>query len=189
MVWKHGLGSVEALPARAEDRKALFFAMARDQEAVMFRVATRLTGDPQRAEDLVRDTVLAAYAPFMEGKVTELKGFRAWILKVLSNLYLASRRKERRQVLTGDAFLEGATREQDSTDGELLRSTWNTKLSQALEALNPDQRLCVELVYVEQLEYEEAANILGIPIGTVRSRLSRARETMAKILESGGFNS
>src|SRR5262249_40736248 len=130
-----------------------------------------LRGDRDRADDLVQDTLERALSYWhlrrTEGNV------RSWLYTILYNRFLSdqhrARRRGRHDVLTEGTELPGIDGGQDSVleHRDLLR---------AFSALPEEQRSVLLLIGVQDLSYEEAARVLGVPIGTVMSRLHRGRE-------------
>lgn len=177
-----------ALPLGREERRRLYFALAREHESIMVRVALRLAENQTLAEDVVRDAVLAALPAFEEGRLAHPSEFRPWILAFVWNAYRTQRRREHRHGTVEDAVLERTMDPAPGPAEQLARVTMSEPVEQALAALSADQRLCVELVYVQEMEYAEAAAVLGVPVGTVRSRLARARGTMLAMLRENGGN-
>jgi RNA polymerase sigma factor (sigma-70 family) len=143
------------------------------------RYARLLTGDPMRADDLVQDTLERAckkWALWQPG--SEL---RSWLLAMMHNLYMNQLRDWRLD--DGHAALEDApepAHEPFAHTGELM------DLQQALIALSPVLREVLLLVTVEEYTYAETANILAVPIGTVMSRLHRAREKVRRLMNPAG---
>lgn len=139
------------------------------------RYARLLTGDATRADDLVQDTLERAclkWSLWQPGSA-----LRAWLLTLMHNLYLNQRRDRRHD--DGAAPLDEAdepAHEPLAALGERL------DLAQALARLAPAQREVLLLVGVEEYSYAEAAQILGVPIGTVMSRLHRGREQLRAAL-------
>ncbi len=129
----------------------------------------------------------AAFSSFMPGT-----NFRAWTLRILTNNYLTLyRRRQQVQFVPWDDELEASQFQQgiksDATgepEPALLGGILDPELEMALARLSEGIRLAVLLVDVEALTYEEAAAALGIPVGTVRSRLTRGREQMRSGLAS-----
>ncbi len=156
---------------------------------VLLRVARRLTSDPADAEDLVQDTLVRAYRALdrFDGKHP-----RAWLLTILRNTWKNSLR-ERRPLLVDDHDREFARTAAHGPDGRggaeehVMLDTVDHALVAALESLSQKKRDVVVLVDVDGLTYQEAADVLGIPIGTVMSRLHRARKQLRQELEDGGF--
>lgn len=138
------------------------------------RYARALTGERIAADDLVQDTLERAWRKlhlFRAG--TDL---RAWLFTVMHNVYVNQVRSARSR-RTDEADLDEVPMREPEADGLVMRD-----LDRALLALPPDQRAVVLLVALEDMSYEEAARTLEIPIGTVMSRLSRAREKLRAMM-------
>ncbi|MGS5085587.1 RNA polymerase sigma factor [Hydrogenophaga sp. A37] len=138
------------------------------------RYARLLTGDASRADDLVQDTLERACHKWALWRLrADGSGLRAWLLSLMHNLYLNQVRDqvhERQSV----ALDEG----NEPSHDPFARTPERLDLEQALAALSPVLRETVLLVCVEELGYAEAAQVLGVPVGTVMSRLSRGREQL-----------
>jgi RNA polymerase sigma-70 factor (ECF subfamily) len=156
---------------------------------VLLRVARRLTGSPQDAEDAVQETLIRAYRAIerFDGRHP-----RAWLLTILrhavSNMY---RRKRPQLADSPEALLQlpaAGPEGRNGTEERVLDGVVEIEITQALFALGQSFREVVVLVDVDGLSYQEAADVLGIPIGTVMSRLHRARNKMRKRLERAGFS-
>jgi RNA polymerase sigma-70 factor, ECF subfamily len=132
-----------------------------------------LRGDSESADDLVQDTLERALSRWHLRRNEE--NVRGWLYTILYNRFLTDRDRAKRRgqhdVLTDETELPGVDGGQDSAleYRDLLR---------AFSALPEEQRSVLLLVGVEDLSYEEAARVLGVPIGTVMSRLSRGRERL-----------
>jgi len=142
----------------------------------LLSVAARLTGTRAEAEDLVQDTLLKGWqhrARFQPGT-----NLNAWLFTILRNIFYSDHRKRVREVEDQDgsyaARLATAPHQGDRLDVEDLQS--------ALAKLPPDQREALVLVGAEGVSYEEAATIMGCKVGTVKSRVSRARGRLAELL-------
>lgn len=160
----------------------MFLRLVRECEPTLLRVARRLCVGRDDADDVVQDAVVAAYRAFMAGRFEEMENFRPWMLRILRNTFLQAERKRKRWVLPGRDALEALT---DVRPAQPPPSSLDAELDRALLALSDEQRICIELVYFEELEYEEAALVLQVPVGTVRSRLARARYSMyASLVEA-----
>jgi len=157
------------------------------------RVAQRLCrGDTDRAQDLVQDSLVRAYQAYLDGKLRWTSGVRAWLIRILTNVFLndCQRRKGKDSGIDLDTLIseDQAPIESlrapptDRPEGALMLKTLDEPLEKALNSLSDEFRTCVVLVDVEGLEYAEAAGALGIPIGTVRSRLARARLQLHALL-------
>lgn len=153
-------------------------ALVAEHYAAVFRYAFRLAGNQADAEDLAQQVFLAA-----QRKLDQLRGLeaaRAWLFAILRNCFLASRRRPRPQALGKelhwDELPEDAARPA-AIDSELLQ--------QALDALPDDYRMVVLMYYFEDCPYKEIAEQLDIPVGTVMSRLSRAKACLRTGLWGG----
>lgn len=142
------------------------------------RYARALVGDRAAADDLVQDTLERAWAKlhlFRRG--TDL---RAWLFTVMHNVHVNQVRAARPTDALEDEMPELAQRAAQG-DALLVRD-----LERALAALPVAQREVLLLVALEDLSYEETARVLGIPIGTVMSRLARAREKLRGLMQERG---
>jgi RNA polymerase sigma-70 factor (ECF subfamily) len=158
----------------------------------LYSAALRMTRNPADAEDLVQETYLRAYRGF-EG-FTEGTNLRAWLYRILTNTYINAYRARQRRPEERDlaevedlylyrriGALEGALAARSAED-ELVDLFTDDEVKGALDALPEQFRLAVYLADVEGFSYKEIADILGIPIGTVMSRLHRGRKAMQKEL-------
>jgi RNA polymerase sigma-70 factor (ECF subfamily) len=138
--------------------------------------AISLCGDVDRADDLVQETLVKAWkniASFEEG--TNLK---AWLFTILRNTFFSQIRKRRREVSIDDTAIELRL----SVHPEQQGFSDLTDFKKALLQLSDDQREALILVGAEGFSYEEAAEIAGCAIGTVKSRVNRARTRMSELL-------
>jgi RNA polymerase sigma-70 factor (ECF subfamily) len=144
------------------------------------RHARGLAGEASRADDLVQDTLERAWRyrwrfqlrPRL-GATDESDGLFAWLLTIMHRLHLNAVRRPDRIELT-DAPPDIPVDDNPGLRRDLLR---------ALATLPEEQRAVLLLVGLEQFAYKEAADVLGVPVGTVMSRLSRARERMRVALD------
>lgn len=138
--------------------------------------AISLCGDVDRADDLVQETLVKAWKnidSFEAG--TNLK---AWLFTILRNTYFSEIRKRRREVSVDD----GAIEQRLSVHPQQQGAADLTDFKKALLQLSDDQREALILVGAEGFSYEEAAEISGCAIGTVKSRVNRARVRLSEIL-------
>jgi RNA polymerase sigma-70 factor (ECF subfamily) len=156
---------------------------------VLLRVARRLTGDHAGAEDLVQETLLRAYraADRFDGRYP-----RAWLLTIMRNTWRNMNRRVRPLLLHGEDAI--ALVVDDGPDGggaerQVVDRMIDPDLAEALRSLSDDHRAVVLLVDVDGLAYHEAADVLGVPAGTVMSRLHRARTRLRRRLERRGRRS
>jgi len=145
------------------------------------RYAHALLGDRARAEDLVQDCLERAWSRFHLWR--EGSNLRTWLFTIMHNLHAnAARTASRRpQTVPMDESSIVAPIRAAQEDGLELAS-----IETALAALSEDQRQVILLVGLEEMSYQEAAAVLGVPIGTVMSRLHRARERLRQLLTGGG---
>jgi len=138
------------------------------------RYARALAGDQAAADDLVQDTLERAWAKLhLYRRGTDL---RAWLFTVMHNVYVNQLRAVRPGAQL-DEELPELSQPARQSDGLELRD-----LDRAIRRLPPEQREVLLLVVLEDMSYEKAAATLGIPIGTVMSRLARAREKLRAML-------
>lgn len=138
--------------------------------------AISLSGNADRADDLVQEALVKAWDKidtFQAG--TNLK---AWLFTILRNAYFSEFRKRRREVADGDGEYSAKLSVQPAQHGHLDLND----LVAALEQLSEDQREAILLVAAEGFSYEEAAEISGCAVGTVKSRVNRARARLAEIM-------
>jgi RNA polymerase sigma-70 factor, ECF subfamily len=138
--------------------------------------AISLCGSVERADDLVQETMLRAFAhldQFQPGT-----NMSAWLFTILRNLFRSEYRKRRREVEDVDGSLAESMVSQPEQAGRIEFK----ELQAALAQLLPDQREALILVAASGLSYEQAAEICGCPVGTVKSRVSRARTQLAALL-------
>lgn len=136
------------------------------------RYARGLMGDPMQADDLVQDTLERVWNRFDSWR--ESGSLRAWAFGIMHNLFLDHvRRRKSRQEDEADGTLPDLPDRATQTDQLEVRD-----LERALSRLPDEYRSVLLLIAVEELSYKEAASVLGVPIGTVMSRLSRARERL-----------
>jgi len=157
----------------------------------LYHAALRMARQKEWAEDLTQDTLIRAYERFelfMPGT-----NFRAWLFTILTHTYLNDCERGKRRPLTASfdsVNVQGSTWEFPAPEANndpvvlLMVDTLDERLQAALDALPDDYRLAVVLVDLEDMSYQEAADALKIPIGTVRSRVSRGRAQMRHALRS-----
>lgn len=155
----------------------------------LYSAGLRLTRNPSDAEDLVQETYLRAYRGF--ARFEEGTNLRAWMYRILTNTFINSYRKKQREPVTvQDDEIEdwylfdrlGASGVEASAESEVLDRLPDEEVQRALEALPEGFRMAVLLADVEGFSYKEVAAILGVPIGTVMSRLHRGRKALQKAL-------
>ncbi|WP_421773147.1 sigma-70 family RNA polymerase sigma factor [Gracilimonas sp.] len=150
----------------------------------LYNFALRLTTDPNDAEDLVQDTIVKAYRFFSSyEKGTNAK---AWMFRILKNSFINNYRKTSKKPSQVDydevsSYYESIRAERTETsdlESLMFREMMDDDLSYALKRLPEDFRTVVLLCDVDGYTYEEIANMLDVPIGTIRSRLHRGRNLL-----------
>ena len=155
----------------------------------MYNFALKLTNDVDEARDLVQDTCMKAFRfihSFEPGTYA-----KAWLFRILKNNFINDYRKKSRgpskvefewveQSITGDEDSEPAF--QADLQAETVNEMLGDEITAAIQALPVDFRMIIILCDLEEFSYEEMARILNIPIGTVRSRLHRARTLLKEAL-------
>lgn len=149
----------------------------------VYRFALSLTRDAADADDVVQETFLRAYRSwhtFQPGSDA-----RRWLFTITRNVFLRTRERERKHVDVDDADLEALSTFQsqgesvrDGSDQILSRVDLQPALKRAIDELEEPFKSAVVLVDLEDQSYEAASQILGVPIGTVRSRLFRGRRVL-----------
>jgi RNA polymerase sigma-70 factor (ECF subfamily) len=147
--------------------------------------ALRLTRSREEAEDLAQEAIVRAYQAFER---FDGSNFRAWILRILTNLYINRYRQKQRgpQVasLEEDSVLEPVAGTEEAPDRQLFDNLVGAEVEEALKQVPEDFRIAVILSDIEGMSYQEIAEATNVPIGTVRSRLARGRAAMRRLLES-----
>jgi RNA polymerase sigma-70 factor (ECF subfamily) len=202
-------GGAESALTEAQERAAIarsqrgdrnaFNALVTRYQSAAYGLALRMLGDAEAAADVTQDAFFAAFR-----NIRSLRGmsFRAWLLRIVSNgCYDYWRAQRRRPTESLDALLAGSADTGDAVSVEpalaraLADPSW-TPESAALRAeviatieaavlrLAPDQRLVIILSDIQGLSYEEVARVAEIPLGTVKSRIARARARLRETLLS-----
>ncbi len=142
--------------------------------------ATSLTNNPDRADDLVQETIVRAWT-----KIEQFErgtNLHAWLFTILRNLFHSEYRKRRREVEDADGSYAARLKTHPSQQARLDLEDFRA----ALAKLPLDQREALLLVGAQGLSYEEAAEICGVAVGTVKSRVNRARNRLAALLDLAG---
>ena len=185
-------------PSLTEDDVDLFARLLAAHQEKLYRVAYRMAGHHEDAQDLLQDALLEAYRSFK--KFQRGTYFDKWLYRIMTNTFIDRQRHKKRvgRIDSLDTPSVGAD------DGEIsareipdwteepsrrvLHDEFGEPVQKALNQLKPDFRMVLILSDVEEFSYEEIAEMLNIPIGTVRSRLHRARDMMRQALMGSGAN-
>jgi len=138
--------------------------------------AVSLCGNLDRADDLVQETLVKAWSKL--GSFVEGTNLRAWLFTILRNIYYSEYRKRRREVADSDGAIAArlATAPAQNSHMDML------DFRAALQELPADQREALILIGASGLSYEEAAGVCGCAVGTMKSRVNRARGRLAELL-------
>ena len=176
-------------PTRAQEE---FEALFRPILSMAYGTAVRLTRDRTEAEDLVQDAALLAFRAF--GSFQPGTNFKAWFFRILTNAFYSRHRKtkhERNNVSTEDLpalYLYSRTAEiglhsQEPDPAAAMMDRFDTEhVAEALDALPEEYRVVASLYFVDDLSYQQIAEAVGCPVGTVRSRLHRGRRMLQRAL-------
>jgi RNA polymerase sigma-70 factor (ECF subfamily) len=169
---QRGDADVELATKAASGDQLAFVEILRRYDSDLRRLAFRMLGDRDEMDDVLQEAYLKAFA--------SIRGFRGaaslrtWLYRIVYNTGLDQLRRRRRQ--PEKRYVNAVTRDpSEQTDLRL-------SLAEALAALPPEERAVVLLVDAEGLSYEEAAEVVGVAVGTIASRLSRARAALRRAL-------
>lgn len=174
----------------SENHNATFEKLVQPHFDRLYRLAFRLTGRKAEAEDLFQELLIKAY-----GKLDDLVAIDepgSWLSRVMYNLFIDERRRFARQrmhtveegFLPGDGLEGFAGTEDPVRDNQRLEKL--KQLDQALAQLSDEHRIVVLLHDTEGYKLEEIHTLMNIPLGTVKSRLHRARARLREILTTSG---
>ena len=161
-----------------------------NQLDALFRTALRMLGNREDAEDAVQSALDKAWRGLDGYRIGS--SMKPWLFRILTNTCIDQLRKRTRQTAAvedgADVDLVAAADVEFSPDELLARRELSELVEAEIARLPHWYRSVLQLVVVEQLTYEEAASVLELPVGTVRSRLSRARAKLAQALAAAGVN-
>ncbi|MDZ7268785.1 MAG: sigma-70 family RNA polymerase sigma factor [candidate division KSB1 bacterium] len=173
-----------------DERRRRFEALAFPQMNALYNLALRLMRHRFDAEDLVQETCLRAFRSF--DQFAAGSNFKAWIFRILTNVFINEYRRKKRVPPQVDFEKnlhsvpsvddEGPDPFATARDEQRYADLFGDEVSAALQKLSPEFRMVVLLCDLEEFSYKEIAGILGVPIGTVMSRLSRARRQLQQHL-------
>ncbi len=186
--------------ASAEDLRLIEMSLKGDRDALdqlvrkyqprAYQFAFRLTGDPDSASDLTAEAFVRAYNNLH--RFRQESQFSTWLFRILTNCFLDTKKKEKLRkhqsledlVTTEDGEVERQFESQDESPLEVAEGEERNRiLSKAIRKLPDYQRAMIVMYHIEMLSYEEIAANLDLPIGTVKSRLNRARLALRELLE------
>lgn len=187
-----------ALIARGQQGdRAAFNALVEKYQGAAYALALRMLGDPDTACDVTQEAFFSAYRALA---TFHGASFRAWLLRIVSNgCYDVFRARGRQPATSLEALLEhdDASSSDAHLPGGMVDPSWNPEetalrsetmrtIEAALLQLPPEQRLAIVLCDIQGLAYEEVARIMETPLGTVKSRIARARTQLRTLLTRQG---
>ncbi|SDE18507.1 sigma-70 family RNA polymerase sigma factor [Auraticoccus monumenti] len=183
-------GEVDLATETDAERRARFESDALQYLDQLYGAALRMARNAADAEDVVQETYAKAWASFHQ--YTPGTNLKAWLYRILTNTYINSYRKKQRQPQTSDSgevqdwqlarAAEHTSAGLRSAEAEAIDRLPDSTVKGALQQLSPDFRMAVYLADVEGFAYKEIAEIMDTPIGTVMSRLNRARKQLRGLL-------
>lgn len=181
-------GKDQVVPA--EEQRRRFESLALPLIDPLFNFACFLSRNRTEAEDLVQETYMKAWNGY--GAFRGESAFRTWIFRILHNAFLSSRKNvhtSRLEQLDEEQHEDFLPRTQDTPESILLNELHLSVVREAMEEIPLFMREILVLREVEEMSYQAISEILEIPIGTVMSRLARARQTLRGVALSkiGGF--
>jgi RNA polymerase sigma-70 factor, ECF subfamily len=174
------------------DKRASFQREALPHMDAVYRFALRLTGSPDRAQDLVQDTFVRALRAW--DQYTPGTQCKSWLFTICRNLFLRQRERVHRhdEIVAENAPRDGggdgaenplwASVQELDPEGEFFGSIVDKQVLRAVDALPEEYRTAVVLSDLEGLSYDEIADMLKVPVGTVKSRLFRGRRRLQQAL-------
>lgn len=190
-------GSSERGSGSEQARRALFEQEVERLMDRLYGTALRLTGNPDDAEDVVAEAVGKAWSGLDD--LRDVQCMEGWLFRILNNTFVSAWRRQRTKLENEQGVPDDSEAEDFSLfrklhqpfllwwgtpEQEFLNDVLKEDLQRALDGLPDVFRMVIVLVEVQGYTYEEVSNLLEIPIGTVRSRLSRARTLLQKALWS-----
>lgn len=160
------------------DQRKRFEEMFLEYLNTLYNFALRLTGSQVDAEDLVQETFLSAFRS--SSKFKKGTNARSWLFKVMYNIFINQRKRKKREYEILELEKERLLNQEISQD--LSNKSLSSDLQEALNALPEEFRTVVVLCDREGFSYRDISKIVGCPVGTVRSRLFRARKLLCKKL-------
>jgi RNA polymerase sigma-70 factor (ECF subfamily) len=181
-----------AFVGRKKHQRDVFWNLAQNQTRFLYNVALRYVGNPYDAEDLVQETLYTACKKFHQ--LRDSRKFKSWMFTILRNHFLKLQRKKAQ--VQADEFEDGidclSQLESDSIRQDAA-SVYERKIEaetvqSILDKLPEKYKTVLILHYMEDSSYQEIADMLAVPLGTVMSRLSRAKQIMKKALLRSTIN-
>ena len=169
----------------ADDKRRSFEKEAIPFLDTVYRVALRLAGDPTQADDLTQETMLKAFRAWHQYE--QGTNVRAWLLTILRHTFINEYRRDKSRGTTVDVaeyeqFTVFHDVQEADPEGRFFDQIVDEEVVRAIEQLPEEFRECLVLSDIGDLSYAEVANIMKVPVGTVKSRLYRARQALQRLL-------
>jgi len=180
-LWKHGrVGGSRILHSAADQAESSEFAALVERQArFLYRVAYSVVRNAQDAEDVVQETFLKLYRT---GAWKEMQEEKAYLARVAWRI--AVKRLPKREMAQAESEVEGLKANGDSPEVQAVRSGLEMRMRRLIDALPEELRRPLVLSALEEMSSREIGLVMGIPEGTVRTRLMRAREELRKRFEA-----
>jgi RNA polymerase sigma-70 factor (ECF subfamily) len=173
----HPLTTAQRAAAASSAQDAAFKAQLIAQMQHLRAFAISLAGSVDRGDDLMQETMLKAWAA--RSSFAQGTNLRAWLFTILRNNFMTEHRKRRREVEDPEGTIAGALAVEAGQESHVALED----LRSALARLPDEQREAVLLVGGSGASYEEAADIAGVAVGTIKSRVNRARRRLGELME------
>jgi RNA polymerase sigma factor (sigma-70 family) len=164
----------------AEGDEASLTRLYERHSQAIFSYLIQLTGDRSESEEILQDTFVAAWKAAR--RFRGLSRVRTWLLAIARRQARDRRRRHALDIDTGTE-LEGMVDPSDGPDTIVLARVESAEFAGLVARLSAHQRDILNLAFVQELSYAEMAEVLGVPIGTVKSRLNNARRTLFQLIE------
>ena len=169
----------------ADEKRRAFEKEAVPHLDTVYRVALRLAGDQTQAEDLAQDTMLKAYGAWHQYR--QGTNVRAWILTILRHTFINQYRRDKQRGNTVDVteyekFTVFHEVQEVDPEGRFFDQIVDEEVLRAIDSLPEEFRECLVLSDMADLSYAEIAEVVNVPVGTVKSRLFRARQALQREL-------
>lgn len=168
-----------------DEKRAAFEKEAIPYLDTVYRVALRLAGDSTQADDLTQETMLKAYKAWHQYK--QGTNVRAWLLTILRHTFINEYRREKNRGTTVDItefeqFTVFHDVQEVDPEGRFFDRIVDDEVVRAIDQLPDEFRECLVLSDIADLSYAEIADVMKVPVGTVKSRLFRARQALQRVL-------
>jgi len=184
----------ELVRGALDGSQAAYREIVERYQRVVFGVIVRVIGNPSRAEELAQDSFVRAFRALHTYDPS--RRFPAWLLTVAHHVAIDEVRKSTLNTVSLDALAEEGSAPFEIADVKASTPAAHAERVQLAEALRvaisrlrPEYRELVSLKYEQELEYDEISEVTGMPVGTVKSSLHRARKDLAEQLQNLGWGS